>query len=142
MKIVRYEEKYRDDMVFMVLQAKDALGRVPRINRDLLDVQSCYLDEGTEFLLAIDDNYRVIGCVGYERMDFRTAKLHRFYVKASLKRRGIGSALLKQIESSIANAGYSEIVAHLGGTEYAEARAFYPAKGYVEYMPNWMRKII
>ena len=29
MKIIEYEDKYRDDMIFMVLEAKDALGRVP-----------------------------------------------------------------------------------------------------------------
>ena len=29
-----YEEKYRDDMIFMVLGAKDALGRIPTINED------------------------------------------------------------------------------------------------------------
>lgn len=29
MKIIQYTEKYRDDMIFMVLQAKDALGRKP-----------------------------------------------------------------------------------------------------------------
>ncbi|MCQ2429131.1 MAG: hypothetical protein MJ192_02255 [Clostridia bacterium] len=44
MKIIRYDEIYRDDMIFMVLQAKDALGRKPTINTDLLDIQANYLD--------------------------------------------------------------------------------------------------
>ena len=29
MKIIEYEDKYRDDMISMVLDAKDALGQVP-----------------------------------------------------------------------------------------------------------------
>ncbi len=29
MKIIPYEDGYRDDMIFMVLEAKNALGRVP-----------------------------------------------------------------------------------------------------------------
>ena len=29
MEIKLYEDRYRDDMIFMVLQAKDALGRIP-----------------------------------------------------------------------------------------------------------------
>ena len=29
MRIIPFEEKYRDDMIFMVLEAKNALGRVP-----------------------------------------------------------------------------------------------------------------
>ena len=26
MKIIKYEDKYRDDMIFMILEAKNALG--------------------------------------------------------------------------------------------------------------------
>ena len=47
MRIIPYEEQYRDDMIFMVLSAKDALGRVPRLNEDLLDVKKHYLQGGT-----------------------------------------------------------------------------------------------
>ena len=32
MEIKLYEDRYRDDMIFMVLQVKDALGRIPSIN--------------------------------------------------------------------------------------------------------------
>ena len=41
--IIEYGEAYRDDMIFMILQAKDALGRKPSINPDLLDVKANYL---------------------------------------------------------------------------------------------------
>lgn len=47
--VISYEERYRDDMIFMVLEAKDALGRVPRLNEDLLDVRKHYLDVGDMF---------------------------------------------------------------------------------------------
>ena len=59
--IIPYDERYRDDMIFMVLEAKDALGRVPRLNEDLLDVQKNYIDTGDMFWLAIDEHDRVIG---------------------------------------------------------------------------------
>ena len=42
MIIKPYEEKYRDDLIFMVLQAKDALGRKPTINEDLLNIRANY----------------------------------------------------------------------------------------------------
>ena len=35
MKIITFEEKYRDDMIYMVLDAKNAIGRIPRLNEDL-----------------------------------------------------------------------------------------------------------
>ena len=43
MKIIKFEEIYRDDMIFTVLQAKDALGRKPTINPDLLDIKANYI---------------------------------------------------------------------------------------------------
>ena len=50
MKIIKYEEKYRDDMIFMILEAKNALGRVPGLNEDLLDVRK--LPRGRRYVLA------------------------------------------------------------------------------------------
>ena len=54
MKIIKYEDKYRDDMIFMILEAKNALGRVPGLNEDLLDIKRNYLDAGDMFWLAIN----------------------------------------------------------------------------------------
>lgn len=85
MKIISYEDKYRDDMIFMVLEAKDALGRVPTLNEDLLDISKCYLEKGDLFWVALDEQDRVIGCVGYNAIpDTAEVMLHRLYVKASL----------------------------------------------------------
>jgi len=142
MKIIEYEDKYRDDMVFMVLEAKNALGVLPRLNNDLLDIRSNYYENGTKFWLAIDENDRVVGCLGYEDLGFGAAKLHRFYVKCSMKKQGIGSQLLQVAEEAIATAGYREILVHLSGPEFLESKSFYPKKGYIEYQPNWMKKII
>ena len=59
MKIIKYEDKYRDDMIFMILEAKNALGRVPGLNEDLLDIKRNYLDAGDMFWLAINEQDRV-----------------------------------------------------------------------------------
>ena len=103
MEIKLYEDRYRDDMIFMVLQAKDALGRIPSINEDLLDIKKNYFDRGDMFWIAADDNDRVIGCGGYSRIEgTNEAFIHRLYIKASEKRKGIGSALLEAIEAATA----------------------------------------
>ncbi len=39
MTIIEFEERYRDDMIFMILETKNALGRVPGLNPDLLDIK-------------------------------------------------------------------------------------------------------
>lgn len=137
MRIIHYEDKYRDDMIFMVLEAKNALGRVPRLNEDLLDVRKNY---GGRFWLAVGDTDRVIGCVGYEPYAQDTAKVHRLYVKYDRKRQGIGTALLGTAERHMKEEGYKYSVAHLGGKEYFESRQFYPKHGYAEYEPGYMRK--
>ena len=140
MRIIKYEDRYRDDMIFMVLEAKNALGRVPRLNEDLLDIERYYLLKGDMFWIAVDDDDRVIGSVGYNRQSADTAKLHRLYVKYNLKRRGIGSELLKTAENYMKKRGIRFSIVHLGGKEYFESRQFYPKHGYQEYHEGYMRK--
>lgn len=141
--IIPYDNKYRDDMIFMVLQAKDALGRIPGLNEDLLDIQKNYLDTGDMFWLAIDNHDRVIGCVGYNAIPGTTeVKLHRFYIKAERKRQGIGTCLLHTVERHLREQGKTAAYVHLGGKEYFESRSFYPKHGYVYESQDIMKKIL
>ena len=143
MTVIPFEERYRDDMIFMVLQAKDALGRVPRLNEDLLDVKAHYMDHGDMFWLAVDENDRVIGCVGYSSIpDTTEAWLHRLYVKCDRKRQGIGTALLETAEAFMKQKGKTAVRVHLGlpREQWLESYAFYPKHGYVEYQPRYMKK--
>lgn len=139
--IVPYDEKYRDDMIFMVLEAKNALGRVPRLNEDLLDIPKNYLHNGDMFWLAIDQKNRVIGCIGYHSMPGTSEVwLHRLYVKASRKHQGIGTRLLNTAERYLKEQGKTAAHVHLGGKEYFESRNFYPKHGFKVYAPDDMKK--
>ena len=143
MNIKPYEEKYRDDMIFMVLEAKDALGRVPTINTDLLDIKSSYFDKGDMFWIATDENDRVIGCIGYSKNENPSeAFLHRLYIKPSKKRQGIGTELLTVAENEMRSRGITTSFVHLGEPreQWFESYAFYPKHGYTEYAPRYMRK--
>lgn len=142
MKIITYEEKYRDDLIFMVLEAKNALGRVPGLNEDLLDIKATYFDLGGTFLLAIDENDRVIGSIGYKPNENTSEVwIHRLYIKYNLKHQGIGTELLKTVENHLKEKGKTAIRVHLGsGEEWFESKAFYPKNGFVEYEPRYMIK--
>ncbi len=143
MIIKPYEEKYRDDLIFMVLQAKDALGRKPTINEDLLDITTNYFECGDMFWVAVDEDDRVIGCVGYSRTEnLSEAFLHRLFVKASQKRSGIGTALLKTAEEYMRNKGITVSLVHLGEPkeQWFESYSFYPKHGYREFEPRYMKK--
>ena len=141
MIVIPYESRYRDDMIFMILQAKDALGRIPRLNEDLLDIQANYLDRGDMFWLAIDESDRVVGSIGYHSIPESTeARLHRLYVKADRKRQGIGTKLLQTAEGHLLRQGKTVAHVHLGGAEYFESRSFYPKHGYTYYEADRMKK--
>ena len=143
MIIKPYEEQYRDDLIFMVLQAKDALGRKPAINADLLDIKANYFDRGDMFWIAIDEEDRVVGCVGYSRTASASeAFIHRLYVKACEKHKGIGTALLQTAENEMRKRGISVSLVHLGEPkeQWFESYSFYPKHGYCEYEPRYMRK--
>lgn len=143
MKIIPFEEKYRDDMIFMILQAKDALGRIPGLNPDLLDIKANYFDKGDMFWLAIDESGRVIGSVGYSSVEGTSeAVLHRLFVKPGLKRQGIGSALLETAEAHMKSAGKTAVYVHLGTPkeQWFESYRFYPKHGYREISPARMKK--
>ena len=138
-----YEEKYRDDLIFMVLSAKDALGRKPTINPDLLDIQANYFDKGTAFWVAVDAEDRVIGCIGYSLTDRSTeAFLHRLYIKPTMKRKGLGGELLSIAENEMRRNGITTALVHLGEPkeQWFESYRFYPKHGYEEYAPRYMKK--
>ncbi len=148
MKIIKYEEKFRDDMIFMVLEAKNALGRVPTLNQDMLDIQGTYFDKGDMFWLAIDENDRVIGSIGYSSLDSTDeVQLHRLFIKSNLKHQGIGSQLLKVAEEDIKKRNKTAIHIHLGEPkeQWFESREFYLKHGYVytenENVPYMVKKL-
>lgn len=139
MKIIKFEEKYRDDMIYMVLSAKNALGRIPKLNEDLLDIQANYLDQKQSFWIAIDEFDRVVGCIGTKIDEENQLFLSRLYVRFDLKRKGIGSKLLKTAEDFARENGYQEIHVHLG-KDYLESHSFYTKHGYKEYQELYRKK--
>lgn len=143
MKIITFESQYRDDLIYMILDAKNEFGRVPGLNDDLLDIEKNYFEKGGMFWLVIDENNRVTGSCGYlPESDGKVAWLHRLFVKAELKRRGIGTKLLKTVERYAKENGVDEIHVHLGGDGFFESREFYPKQGFVLYESDYMKKLL
>ncbi len=86
MKIIQFEPRCRDDLIFMILEAKNALCRVPGLNKDLLDIEKHYFAKGDMFWIAVDEQDKVIGSVGYNSIpDSSEIWLHRLFVKANRK---------------------------------------------------------
>lgn len=96
------------------------------------------------FWLALDENDRVIGSVGFNSSENgNDVTLHRLFVKCNLKHQGIGTALLNTAEKYIKSQGKETIYINLGvGEEWFESRFFYTKYGYIEYEANRMKKKI
>ena len=143
MRIIPYDERYKEQMLTMIKEARLALGLSPDIRDDLYDIKSNYLDKGDIFLLAAEEDGTVAGCLGYSRIG-RTneAFLHRFYVKASRKHQGIGTALLNTVETIMKSNGITISRVHLGEPkeQWFESYLFYPKNGYEEYESRYMIK--
>ena len=140
MKIIRYQDKYRDDMIYMYLTAKNARGRIPKLKDELLDIETHYFKQGGYFWLAIDDNDRVIGCIGL-KINNDYGEIKRLFILPNMKRQGIGSKLLNTLEDFAKKNMIKILKLHLGDIEhYQESRFFYSSKGFIEYEPRYMRK--
>ena len=139
MEIKLFEQKYRDDMLFMILEAKNALGRIPHIDEDLLDIFSNYIATGNMFWIAIDDNDRVIGTIGIKIISENEMWLKRLYVKSIMKRQGIGKKLYIKAEEFAKQKGINTIYTRFSA-DYVEAQRFYPAIGFTETKPYEMVK--
>ncbi|MGT2858800.1 GNAT family N-acetyltransferase [Streptococcus dysgalactiae subsp. equisimilis] len=136
MKIIEYKGNYRDDLIFMVLEAKNALGKIPSINPDLLTIETSYLEKEDCFWLAVNDENRVIGSIAYSSIPkTNEVFLHCLFIKPSLKHQGIGSQLLAFAEDYLRKIGKSHVRIHLGQPkeQWFESYQFYPKHGYQFY---------
>ena len=130
-KIIPFQDEYRDDTIFCMLLAKDAISWVPRLSEDLLDIQENYFNKGDMFWIALDNDNRVIGMIGTSTVSDSDLWLKRLFIKPAFKRMGLGSALLSIAEEFAKTKGISNI--HTRFPEwYKEAAMFYPSKGFTE----------
>jgi GNAT superfamily N-acetyltransferase len=135
-KIINYEAKYRDDMLFCYLSAKDAAGknapeafRAPTLRDDLLDIEKYYLSKGDPFWLAIDRDDRVVGTMAFTLLNNEELRLSRFFIKPELKWRGIASRLREQMEYFAKQTSIKRIYARFA-IWYEDADKFYIARGF------------
>ena len=130
-KIIPFQQEYRDDTIFCLLLAKDAVGRLPEITEDFLDIQGRYFDKGDMFWIALDNDNRVIGMIGTDTTSESDMWLRRLFIKPSLKRKGLGSALLSLAENYAQSKGITTIHTRFYD-DFTEAARFYPSKGFIE----------
>ncbi len=76
---------------------------------DLDDVDRNYYRRDGIFELLIDEDDRIIGCIGLRRLDADTAELRRMYVEAGWRGWGLGRLLLAHTLGRAADLGYRRL---------------------------------
>jgi GNAT superfamily N-acetyltransferase len=88
-----------------------------------------------------------VGCGGLQRLDAETAEVRRIFLDEAARGRGIGRALLAELEAHAQRLGYQR-VRLTTGDQQPEALALFETAGYAEIPPfttgvftrHWMEK--
>ena len=89
--------------------------------------------DGT-FLVAFEDG-EAIACGGVGRLDETTGELRRMYVLPAHRSRGLGRAILEELENAARALGYTRMRLETGN-EAPEALGLYTSSDY-EPIPCW-----
>jgi putative acetyltransferase len=111
--------------------AEYGLGWEPEgADRDVLQVEECYLSVGGEFWV-IEYQNELVGTGAYypvERGE-RAVEIRKMYFLPQIRGRGLGKYLLQQLEVAIAEGGFQQIWIETASV-LAEAVKLYESNGY------------
>ncbi len=120
------------EVVGMVL-AEYGLGWEPEgADRDVLEVEQCYLETGGEFWTLLNSGDQVIGSAGYYPIS-RSAgavEIRKMYLLEAYRGKGLGRYALGELEKSIKSRGFREIWIETAAV-LVEAVRLYENSGYV-----------
>jgi GNAT superfamily N-acetyltransferase len=97
---------------------------------DLFDLERRYGGDAGGFWVARQDG-RVVGSVGVERLPGGMAELHRLYLDASLRGRGVGRALVEAVLGWCRKAGIAHLVLW-SDTRFDRAHRLYEGMGFTK----------
>jgi len=95
---------------------------------DLLRFYAHYTPPRGAFWVVREDT-RVVGSVGVERLDDRTAELHRLYLDSTLRGRGIGRALVETVLDWAREQGVRRLVLW-SDTRFEQSHRLYRRLGF------------
>jgi GNAT superfamily N-acetyltransferase len=97
---------------------------------DLFDLERHYREKGGAFWVARLDG-RIVGSVGVERLPDGRAELHRLYLDAALRGRGVGRALVEAVLGWCRAAGIGQLTLW-SDTRFDRAHRLYEGMGFTQ----------
>jgi putative acetyltransferase len=96
---------------------------------DLFAFDAYYAAPRGAFWVVRDDAGRVVGCVGVDRVDARSAEIHRVYLDAHLRGRGIGRLLVETALDWARRNGFTRMVLW-SDTRFTQSHRLYERMGF------------
>jgi putative acetyltransferase len=97
---------------------------------DLFDFDAYYAAPRGAFWVVRDDAGRVVGCVGVDRVENGTAEIHRVYLDAHLRGRGLGRMLVETALAWARQHGFARMVLW-SDTRFTQSHRLYDRMGFV-----------
>lgn len=102
MKVISYDEKYKNQVIDLILHIQNIeyfVGLSIEDQPDLLDIKKSYFDDGGSFWIAINDNDKVIGTLGLQKREQNIGILKKFFVHKNYRGKefGISMKLYEQL---------------------------------------------
>jgi putative acetyltransferase len=97
---------------------------------DVLEIETYYQETGGEFWV-IEQEGKVVGTSGYYpvKRGEKSVEIRKMYLLPTVRGKGLGKYLLKQLETAIANRGFQEIWIETASV-LKEAVKLYESSGY------------
>ncbi len=99
-------------------------------DRDVVDIETYYLDRGGDFWV-VEDRGQLVGTSGYYPCNRgeKAVEIRKMYLLPSARGQGLGRRLLAELERAIAKRGYTEIWIETASS-LQEAVKLYELNGY------------
>jgi putative acetyltransferase len=99
---------------------------------DLFVFDDYYASPRGAFWVVRDEDGRVVGCVGVDRVDEATAEIHRLYLDAHLRGRGLGRALVEMALAWARERGLGRMVLW-SDTRFTQSHRLYDRMGFARH---------
>ena len=96
---------------------------------DLFAFDAYYAAPRGAFWVVRDDAARVVGCIGVDRVDERTAEIHRLYLDAHLRGRGLGRTLVETALAWARQQGFTRMLLW-SDTRFTASHRLYDRMGF------------
>lgn len=99
MEIMTYQEKYKEQIIDLILDIQNNEAKINLTldeQPDLKDIKSCYEKDGGEFWIAVD-NGKVIGTLALMNKGDGNAVLKKGFVRADYRKQGILGKLYDEL---------------------------------------------